>query len=349
MNKELVSVIIPAFKSESTIASTIESVLSQTYKYFELIVVDDGSPDNTAGVVDKYRDRLTYIRQANGGVSRARNTGIEASNGTYIAFLDSDDIWKENKLEVQMMFFQKHPEVDLIASGFRHRKSNHNIDNMDYKNSFNIFKEYGFKLDDIFDKKSSLFQNNNQYIFYWGDIYPSLFLGNFILPSSVLVKKEALKEVGLFDERYRIAEDTELFLRFSQKYTIGFIDNPLLYYTLSESGNLTGKHNIEQLIKNGIKIQIDSIINSRKHYKENKSLLKNGLSMTYCRLAYFYLTEHRTFESRKYAYFSIRTCSKNKKGYLIYLLSLFPESFLRYLAEIKQWGKKHLFTRTALL
>ncbi|MGI8668594.1 MAG: glycosyltransferase family 2 protein, partial [Aridibacter sp.] len=98
----LVSVIIPAYNAEQFISQTIESVLGQTLKDFEIVVVDDGSTDETAGIAESYGAPVRCIRKTNGGVSRARNTGIEHAVGKYIAFLDADDLWEPTKLEKQV-------------------------------------------------------------------------------------------------------------------------------------------------------------------------------------------------------------------------------------------------------
>lgn len=110
----LVSVIIPAYNASRYIVSTIQSVLNQSYKYFELIIIDDGSKDNTAELVKTFTDeRIRYFYQLNQGVSVARNTGITKANGDYIAFLDADDIWRSENLEVKLNYLKKNP-IDFV-------------------------------------------------------------------------------------------------------------------------------------------------------------------------------------------------------------------------------------------
>jgi glycosyltransferase involved in cell wall biosynthesis len=110
-----VSVIIPAFRAERTIRRALDSVLSQTVPAAEIIVVDDGSPDDLASVVAEYGDRVRLIRKPNGGAASARNAGIEAASGDFVAFLDADDYWEPAKLERQLAIFQRHPELALVA------------------------------------------------------------------------------------------------------------------------------------------------------------------------------------------------------------------------------------------
>lgn len=335
MNKDLVSVVIPTYNCVRLIGNAINSVLNQTHKNYELIVVDDGSTDNTKSFLNSYFDKVKYISQENGGVSKARNTGISHSSGDYIAFLDADDVWDEKKLEMQMICFQKYRKVSMIFSDFKQMKDGKILDNKKFENAFNIFREYRIKKHDIFDCHVSFLHSNVKYEFYWGNIYKYLFLGNFILPSSVIIKKDSLENVGLFDEKYKVAEDTELFLRYSKINNIGFINFPLLLYNIPSRENLSGKKYTETLIKNAIKIQIDSILNNPNYYRNNKYFMNKGLSMSYCRLAYYYLTEYKMCESRKFAWFGINTYFLNIKSIMIWFITFIPYNLLKKAALIK--------------
>ena len=113
---ELVSVIIPTYNRAAWLKEAIESVLSQTYKQFELIVVDDGSTDPTGELLLQYGTKLSVLHTGHGGPSAARNCGIAAARGEYIAFLDSDDVWLPDKLRAQMLFFQDHPEARVCQT-----------------------------------------------------------------------------------------------------------------------------------------------------------------------------------------------------------------------------------------
>lgn len=113
---EVVSVIIPAYNAANYIKETLDSVFLQTYPHFEVIVVNDGSPDTLRleEVLLPYRDAIVYLRQENRGLSGARNTGIRAATGSMVALLDADDIWMPDYLEVQTQFLREHPDVDLV-------------------------------------------------------------------------------------------------------------------------------------------------------------------------------------------------------------------------------------------
>ncbi|MRI58382.1 MAG: glycosyl transferase [Epsilonproteobacteria bacterium] len=192
----LFSVIIPVFNREGFIARAIESVLAQTFQDFELIVVDDGSTDQSAAIASRYP--ITLIRQPNRGVSSARNAGIQASHGKIVAFLDSDDLWKPKKLEAHHHFFQENPDFKI-----------HQTDE--------IWIRKG-----KFLNKKKIHQKKEGFIFY-----DSLHLC-LISPSAVAIKKELFDEVGLFDESFEVCEDYELWLRITKRYPVGFTPEPLV-------------------------------------------------------------------------------------------------------------------------
>jgi glycosyltransferase involved in cell wall biosynthesis len=196
--KNEVSVIIPAYNRGWIIKESIDSVFSQTFDAYELIVVDDGSDDNTSEILDSYGNKLRIIRQANQGVSAARNRGIIASSGEFIALLDSDDLWLPEKLDRQMSFFRNNPDAVIcqtqeiwIRNGKRVNPCKHHK-----KLSGMIFE-------------------------------PSLNLC-LVSPSAVMFKRELMDMVGFFDESFPACEDYDLWLRVSLAYPVYLIDEALI-------------------------------------------------------------------------------------------------------------------------
>ena len=118
-NNTLVSVIIPAYNCAKYIDEAVNSVLSQTYPYLEIIVVNDGSTDNTLQIIEKFKDRITIINQAQSGVACARNTGIKSANGDYIAFIDADDYWFKEKIQLQVSYLEKHGDMSAVYSAWK--------------------------------------------------------------------------------------------------------------------------------------------------------------------------------------------------------------------------------------
>lgn len=203
-----VSVIIPAFNSEEFISEAIESVTGQTYTNWELIVVDDGSTDRTKRIVDKYLgedNRIKYIYQNNSGPAAARNKGIQASCGKYIAFLDSDDIWYLDKLEKQMIFLKSNP--DYVVYGGR---------NYIRKEGDRFVESGQIKLFRNFDT----IQENLEYFLY---------NSNFTITSTLLFEKSLLEKTGSFDETLQLCEDDNLILRMAAYRKFHALNEPVDY------------------------------------------------------------------------------------------------------------------------
>ena len=209
-NSERVSVIIPTYNRASYIRDAIESVLVQTYPVFEIIVVDDGSTDNTREIVCQYGDPVIYICQKNGGPGSARNKGLQNARGDFIAFLDSDDIWTPQKVEIQIDFFRKNPHVDLV---FGH------MANFSDTNTNNVEPE-------ILNQEVYNYFRNNSYDPKYALDY--LIIEDIIPTPSVMLKSNCLNKVGFFNENLLCAEDYDYWLRFAYNNNLGFIDQVLV-------------------------------------------------------------------------------------------------------------------------
>ncbi|MFT6631187.1 MAG: glycosyltransferase involved in cell wall biosynthesis [Bacteriovoracaceae bacterium] len=191
------SVIIPTFNRAQTLNRAIESVLRQTYKNFELIIVDDGSTDTTQSILNNY-PQLKVIKQENQGVSHARNTGVKEARAEWVCFLDSDDEWLEGKLELQEQFLKDHPELNCIHGE-------------------EIWIRNGVRVN---QKKKHQKGGGSQFL--------SSVKVCFISPSTVCLTKVVLEEFGGFREDFEVCEDYDLWLKITSKYDIGFIDRPLI-------------------------------------------------------------------------------------------------------------------------
>ena len=201
-NKPTVSVIIPTYNRAHLLRRAIRSVLGQTYTDFELIVVDDASTDNTADVLKNIKDpRTRYIRhKTNKGGSAARNTGIKAAQGKFIAFQDSDDEWLLEKLEKQISIFNiVSDEVDVVYCGFLR-----------------------------WDGKSAVYIPSSKIIAREGDISSHILHGNFIGTPTLLVRRRCFEKAGLFDEQLPRFQDWELIIRLAKICRFHLIDEPLV-------------------------------------------------------------------------------------------------------------------------
>lgn len=212
MQNELVSIIIPTYNRENTLMRAISSILLQTYRNFELIIVDDNSDDKTEELVKSIQDkRIYYIKSdINLGPSEARNLGIRNAAGSYIAFQDSDDYWEESKLEKQMHIMRSDPLLGLIYTGFTNTYD-------DGRKKYIPSKSIDLTLKE-------------------GYIYESLLESNKIGTPTMLVKKECIYNVGMFEKKIYALEDWELSIRIAKKYKIGFIDEALVQTYTSTTG-----------------------------------------------------------------------------------------------------------------
>ncbi len=198
-----VSIVMPTYNRGENLLQTIPKILNQTYENFELIVVDDGSTDNTSEVMGVFSDeRIKYIKlEENGGQSKARNMGIENATYNFIAFADSDDFWAEKKLEVQMSRFLKESESGFCYCAYTYHDENEKELTVPRKNIARVRKE--------------------------GYIYPELLRRNMVGTPSLIVKKECIAAVGGFNEEIDCLEDWEFVLRLARSYQASFCPEEL--------------------------------------------------------------------------------------------------------------------------
>ena len=199
-----VSVIIHTYNNEKFIAETIESVLNQTYKDYEIIVVDDGSVDGTRDALLPYMHGIRYHYKENGGIASAKNAGISLSETEFVAFLDHDDLWVPDKLQLQMEHFNENPQIGLVYAKYT---------------SFRDGKELRTK-----PEKG-----------YSGWIFKELLSKSFIQTSTVVVKRECLDAVGPYDETFFLGDEYDMFLRIARKFQCGFVDKGLTRYRVHDT------------------------------------------------------------------------------------------------------------------
>lgn len=207
-----ISVVVPAYNAERTILETIQSVQKQTFSDFEIIVIDDGSTDKTVELLKTVQDsRLKVFSYSNGGLPVARNRGISQSIGAFITFLDADDLWTSDKLELQLAALQKNPKAGLA---------------------------YSWTL--IMDEKGENFYPGKSLSFE-GNVYPKLLLSNFIASgSNAMLRREAIESVGEFDAELRSCEDWDYWLRVAPNWHFVVVPKAQIFYRQS-SGAMSSK------------------------------------------------------------------------------------------------------------
>ena len=185
----VVSVIVPTYKGTEFLREAIDSILAQTYPAVEPVIINDGSPDNTAEVLAEYGDRIVAITQQNAGTASARNRGLKEITGDYVAFLDHDDLWHPDKLEKQMALFNQFPEAGMVYCGRQ------------------FFDHYTRKITSEHPAEAEL------------NVHQLLSMQAIAL-QAVVIKKSIIDELGGFDTGISGADDWELTIRIAAKYRV---------------------------------------------------------------------------------------------------------------------------------
>jgi glycosyltransferase involved in cell wall biosynthesis len=316
VNKPEVSVIIPVYNHATLLGQALESVFAQTYRNYEVIVVDDGSTDDIASVLQPLidQDLIRYIHQQKQGVSSARNRGIVESSGRYIAFLDSDDLFEPEKLDIQVRYLQDHPEIGLVHSGFTK------------------FDDDG---NDLGYRDASLFS---------GMVYPHMLLywTTLMAVDAVLVPRTVFDSVGLFDTSLSMGEDLDLWRRIAWKYPFGFINKSLARVRV-HAGNTSGD---KLRATQGLLMYLE------RAFEDDSGLSKRFRNRAFSRLlstmAYNLLSENGNDAlkmARSNARSAILSDPMNLHGYLALFTTLFGYNFRQALIHRWRFVRSFLMSR----
>lgn len=247
---DLISIIIPTYGRSISLEETVRSAINQTYKNIEIIVVDDNNPDTIARFetekkieeIREYYPNLIYLQhEKNKNGAAARNTGIKKSKGKYIAFLDDDDAFLENKIELQYNYLKENPQYKCVGCGY-------------IKNNIKT--------------SNKLFGNLSKEI---------LTLKFDLTTSALFFEREALLDIGCFDEKFIRHQDYELLLKYFKKYEIGYLEEPLIIRGINKGENIpTGKkaEKVKRLFLSSFKDTIDELDLKEKGFKK-KVFIKN--------------------------------------------------------------------------
>ena len=247
MTDPLVSVIIPTYNRAGFVSQTLQSVLDQTYERMEIVVVDDGSIDNTREVLREYQDKIKYIYQERSERSKARNEGFRHSQGDYIAFLDSDDVWLPTKIQKQVQILNEKPDVGLVYVGVQFIDTEGNP----------------YDEDVSWDKPTR------------EELYEDLMTHNIVTgtTSSAMIRRTCLEKVGLFDESMNTCEDLDLYRRIARYYGFHKIDLPLVKFRIHPKNT---QHNAGAMAK-GWEVIVNKISQDTPphfEYYRNEAIIK---------------------------------------------------------------------------
>lgn len=214
----LISVVMPAFNAEAYIVDAIASVRSQRVDAMEIIVVDDGSTDRTCAIVESMGPPVRLLRQENRGPAAARNAGLRAARGEFIAFLDADDLWLSGKLDAQFGYLATHPDLKVVYGG------------LSYWRPDATGAHRGSPPEEEAPPREGIDPRTS------GWIYPELLLDSAVCIITVLMHRSVYEDVGGFDERLRTGEDYEYWLRVSRRYPMHKLARMTARYRLHVAG-----------------------------------------------------------------------------------------------------------------
>lgn len=307
-----ISVIIPTYNCARYITQAIDSVLKQTYNDFEIIIIDDGSTDNTREAIERYLvyKNIRCFHQKNLGLAASRNKGIQIASGEYIALLDADDYWTSNKLEIQLKAFERNQNIELVHS-----------------NVYVIYEEDKTKVEKycLNINYNSLTQRQifEKILFWEADI---------CIPST-LIKRTVFDKVGNFDEKlsHLGCEDREFCLRAFRKCKSFFI-NEYLYYYLVRKNSMT--KNRERMQQARVYV-VEKTIQETEYFKNKK----RAKQMVYSKL---YLSEGLNFfraedkrSAKIYLFKSLYFDCLSLKALIFFILCLSPNKFIKFLRNLK--------------
>ena len=276
INKKI-SVVIPLYNKEKAIVRTLESVINQTVHPDEIIVVNDGSKDNSLNVVQEYTRglkiadcRLQILSKPNGGVSSARNMGIREAKGDYVALLDGDDLWKPNYLEEQINLIRDFPEAAMwgVSIAFiKHGKC--------WKWQQGMGDGYRGYVENYFGTKHN-------------DLYCS---------SSVVIRRDVFDQVGYFDERISASEDLDMWYRIILKYPIAFYDKILVYYNQDAENRVAYDTNVRFPLTKNFMYYIDKHKEEFEHNPVFSRFMNNYVAMYLLHDGYYFGSKQERIDS----------------------------------------------------
>lgn len=336
-----VSVVIPTYNRARWLPQAVESALNQTLAPLEVVVVDDGSTDETEAVCGSLPETVRYIRQERAGAGAARNRGAAEAEGEWLAFLDSDDMWTTDKLEVQLAALAATGAVWSITNACFIDPEGRPLSGVQgFERAFPVFNDLDTEPAEFFERHfqcSEVEVAGTRHTVYSGNANLSLFYGNYASPATAVVRRTLFERAGGFDERLRTAEDTEFFHRLAPEGPVAIVDSALLQWRVGHGTSLVAS-DVEGSIRTALRSLEQAAARSEPLSADARTALFRGRQALLLRLAYWQLTELegaavrdtlrelRQWEKRA---FSVPRLS-------LWAASLLPRPFLHWAGRIKR-------------
>lgn len=340
--KGLVSVVIPTYNRAYVLRSAIDSVLAQTYRPVEILIADDGSTDGTRQIVEQYGPPVRYLHQPNAGVSAARNLALRHARGEFVALLDSDDWWREWKLEVQVALLRARPEVGMVWTDMSAVNDGGQILHEHYLRK--MYSAYQHVRIDAVCQSSGLVSHLvcpappsiGERAYYVGDFGPHMLLGSLVHTSTVLVRRERLATVGGFDESLEIAgEDYDFHLRTCLAGPVAFIDAASTGYRVGAHDQLTVNSNEIYIARNTLATLLRWLDRSDARVALPEAVVEGRLARCHAWLGKAELSQGNGKEARRHLWRTLRLNPTQPRLLALVLLSWLPYSL--YLAA-QRWA-----------
>jgi len=342
MNDGLVSVIIPTYNRSRIVRSAIDSVLAQDYPEIEILVIDDGSADDTREVMQQtYGDnpRVRYFPKSNGGVSSARNLGIRECRGEFIAFLDADDTWLPGKLTLQLECLRRFPEAGMVWTDMAAVDGHSTVIHGRYLRRMYSAYRYCPTSRELFAKGLRETRIGDADAFC-GDIYSFMVLGNLVHTSTVLLRRERLTKVGFFNERFRTGEDYPFHLKCCGEGPVAHVDTVTIRYTIGLADALTSLTSLElrrQMSLNFLSTLEETLARERARISLPPAIIRDCLADAYAWNGGTHLKAGMTTEARAFFVKSLKVEPSDPSRMAALLVAWLPDGVRTRLGVARRW------------
>ena len=339
----LVSVLIPAYNRDYIVGAAIESVLAQTYRPIEIVVVDDGSKDNTRAVIEKFGSQVRYIYQDNGGLAAARNTGLSVAKGEFIAFQDSDDLWVPWKLQVQVALLRRFPEIAICGTDMTAVDERGAVIRERYlRRGYSAYQ--AIQLDSTFPhagRIKDICPDSPPEVageaYRYGNILDSMFLGNLVHPPTAVMRREVVQRTGGLDLSFNgMCEDYEFFSRIVRWGMGAVVEAPGMFYRMGSEDQ--GTHPTRTLYQaRGYLANLQRrIAEDRDRLQLPERVIRRTLADAYAWVAEAELMS--VYGTGATGYFWKSLCLKpfQKRALMLMPFSLIPRPLFRMARSLKQ-------------
>jgi GT2 family glycosyltransferase len=339
----LVSIIIPTYNRAGLIRLAIDSALAQTYGRIEIIVVDDGSKDNTREVVESYGDPVRYVYKQNGGVAAARNLGFRHARGEFIALLDSDDEWLPWKLEAQVRVLQSHPEVGMVWTDMA---AINEPGELLYERYLRIFYdahalakleqicEVSGSVSDVWSEAPAEIANAPVLT---GDIFSRIWLGNLVHTSTLLVRRDRLRAAGEIDIEFTPrGEDYEFHVRICSHGPVALLDAPSMLYRIGAPDQLTAPHMGIHTARSNLTTVLRWLERGGSRVTLPARMISNRLAQAYGWVGETEMLFGEWSRARKHLWQSLRYRPSQPRALMLFFFSMLPASAFRKAQQFKR-------------